>query len=106
MRPTSWILAPLLLTLGVAASGQEREPRTIDGPPKVVKETVRSSNGPWTRLTGRVAVVNAYTLRFADGTAVDLRFAMDAPEPAQQGVIGGAPYPCGQEAAAFLAKLI
>src|SRR5262245_57501615 len=44
--------------------------------PKVAKETVAISNGPWTRLTGRVKVLNAYTLRFGDGTEVDLRFAI------------------------------
>jgi endonuclease YncB( thermonuclease family)/quercetin dioxygenase-like cupin family protein len=72
----------------------------------VVKETVTTSNGPWTRLTGRVKVLNAYTLRFEDGTEVDLRFAVDAPEPEQKGRIGDMLYPCGKEAAEFLANLI
>jgi endonuclease YncB( thermonuclease family) len=71
-----------------------------------VKETVTSSNGPWTRLTGRAKVINAYTLRFEDGAEADLRFGMDGPELGQKGLIGGSLYPCGKDAADFLAKLI
>jgi endonuclease YncB( thermonuclease family) len=60
----------------------------------------------WTRITGKVKVVNAYTLSFEDGTAVCLSGAIDAPELDQKGLIGESFYPCGKEAAEFLKKLI
>lgn len=85
--------------------GQQKE-RKYDALSPVVKEKVTSSNGTWTRLVGRAKVVNAYTLRFEDGTEADLRFAADAPEPEQKGLMGGKLYPCGKEASEFLAKLI
>jgi endonuclease YncB( thermonuclease family) len=98
MRSTSWILVSLLLVVEAAAPCQE--------PPKVVKETVTSTNHSWVRLTGKVKVIDASTLRFEDGTQVDLHMAMDVPEPGQMGRIDGKLYPCGKGAAEFLAKLI
>lgn len=106
MRPTRSILVLFLLGMSLAAQSQEKDPYRSDGQSPVLKETVTSSNGPWTRLTGRAKVLNAYTLRFEDGTEADLRFGMDAPEPGQKGLIGGTLYPCGKDAADFLAKLI
>jgi hypothetical protein len=76
------------------------------GPPKVVKETVTSANHSWVRLTGKVTVINASTIRFQDGTQVDVCRAIDVPEPQPMGRIDGKLYPCGKEAAEFLAKLI
>jgi endonuclease YncB( thermonuclease family) len=58
------------------------------------------------RITGKVKVVDAHTLRYADGTLVDLNGAMDAPDLNQKGQIGGSLYPLGKEAADFLDKLI
>jgi endonuclease YncB( thermonuclease family) len=104
MRQTFWILASLLLAVGPPAPCQEKEPRKADGPAKVVKETVTSTNHSWVRLTGKVKVIDASTLRFEDGTQVDLHMAMDVPEPGQMGRIDGKLYPCGKEAAEFLAK--
>src|SRR4029077_11812514 len=60
----------------------------------------------WNRITGKVQVVNAYTLTFDDGTEVCLSGAIDAPDLDQKGLIGDSLYPCGKEAAEFLKKLI
>ena len=79
---------------------------------KVVKEQVRggivfpAEKRMWTRITGKVKVLNAYTLIFEDGTEVCLSAAIDAPELKQKGLIGESFYPCGKEAAEFLKKLI
>ncbi len=76
----------------------------------VVRERVR---GEWRlpgdtiwRITGRVQVLDAHTLRYEDGTTININGGMDAPDLAQQGVIDGKLYSCGKEAAAFLEKLI
>ena len=103
---TRCALASLLLGMPIAAPSQENHPTKSGGHSSVVKETVTSSNGPWTRFTGPANVLNAYTLRFEDGTEADLRYGMDAPEPWQKGLVGGTLSPCGKEAAEFLAKLI
>ena len=106
MRPTRCVLVLSLLGLAGTTPGQQKEPTKPDAPPKVVTEKVTSGRDTWARLTGKVKVVNAYTLRFDDGTEVDMRFAIDAPELEQQGLIGDKLYPCGKEAAEFLTKLI
>jgi len=106
MRPTRYILVSVVLGMCVAARSQENDRSKSGGHSPVVKETVISSNGAWRRITGQANVFNAYTLRFEDGTEADLRFGMDAPEPGQKGLVGGTPYPCGKDAAEFLAKLI
>jgi endonuclease YncB( thermonuclease family) len=51
-------------------------------------------------------VLDAHSLLFDDGTKVNINGGMDAPDLGQQGLIDGALYPCGKEAAAFLEKLI
>jgi len=101
-----YIAAVMPLALGGIALAQEKPSNKSDKPLQTAKEKVTSSNGTWTRLVGKVKVVNAYTLRFEDGTEANLRFAADAPEPEQQGLIGDTLYPCGKEASEFLAKLI
>jgi endonuclease YncB( thermonuclease family)/tricorn protease-like protein len=58
------------------------------------------------RIRGKVKVLDANTLVFADGTRVDTGGGMDAPDLEQKGLIGETFYPCGQEAAEFLRKLI
>src|SRR5262249_35092884 len=60
----------------------------------------------WTRITGKVKVLDAHTLLFEDGTEVDLKGGIDAPELEQKGLIGDSFYPCGKDAAEFLGKLI
>jgi endonuclease YncB( thermonuclease family) len=58
------------------------------------------------RITGKVKVLDAHTIRYEDGTDVDLNGGMEAPELEQKGLIGDSFYPCGKEAADFLRKLI
>jgi WD40 repeat protein len=78
--------------------------------PGVVTERVRgqwrSPDGFRIRLTGRVTVIDAGTLQFADGTRTQTAGVTDAPELDQKAMIDGELYPCGQEAAEFLRKLI
>jgi WD40 repeat protein len=58
------------------------------------------------KVIGKVEVRDAHTLRFEDGTEVELNGGMDAPELGQQGKLGDASYPCGEKAAAFLKSLV
>jgi endonuclease YncB( thermonuclease family) len=58
------------------------------------------------RITGRVKVLDAHTLRYEDGTTMDINGGMDAPYLSQQGLIDNKLYPCGKDAVAFLEKLI
>jgi endonuclease YncB( thermonuclease family) len=58
------------------------------------------------RITGKVKVLDAGTLAFADGTRVEVAGTVDAPALAQKGRIGNSFYPWGKQAAAFLRKLI
>jgi WD40 repeat protein len=76
----------------------------------VVTETIR---GQWrspdkfrTRLTGKVQVIDAATLQFADGTRVQTAGVTDSPDLDQNAMLNGSLYPCGKEAAEFLKKLI
>jgi endonuclease YncB( thermonuclease family) len=110
MRLFVSILAPTILGLTVSAAGYSQEPGQPGPQPQVVKEEVR---GQWRqpthklhRITGKVKVIDAHTLRFADGTIADLNGAMDAPDLDQQGRIGDSLYSLGKEAAEFLEKLI
>ena len=108
MRQTCLLLIAATLTLA-STSGQEPKPRRPD-PPKVERTEVRGQwrfpNDTLIRIHGKVTVIDAHTLRYEDGTEVDLNGAMDAPDPAQEGRIDGKPYPAGEEAAEFLRKLI
>jgi endonuclease YncB( thermonuclease family) len=58
------------------------------------------------RITGPVQVLDAHTLKFADGTEVELNGGMDAPDLDEKGLIGDAFYPCGKDAAEYLRQLI
>jgi len=77
---------------------------------RVVKDRVKGSishdkgKREWERITGRVRVIDAHTLEFADGTRILLHVV--APELDQMGMIGGSLYPCGKESAEFLRKVI
>src|SRR5262245_47237735 len=98
MRPTLCVLVLALLGLAVAAPGQGQEPRRPDsGRPKVERTLV---HGEWrypvdnlVRITGRVTVLDAHTLRYEDGTEVDLIGAIDPPDLEQKGRIGDKLYP-------------
>jgi endonuclease YncB( thermonuclease family) len=78
--------------------------------PKVVKERLRAQwrlPGDYCiRITGKVTVIDANTLEFADGTRVMTSGGIDAPDLEQRARRGDQFYPCGQEAADFLQKLI
>jgi endonuclease YncB( thermonuclease family) len=110
MRLFVSILAATLLGLTVSAAGYSQDPGKPDSQPQVVKEEV---HGQWRqptdklhRITGKVKVIDAHTLRYADGTIADLNGGMDAPDLDQKGRSGDSFYPCGKEAAEFLEKLI
>jgi len=60
----------------------------------------------WTRIVGRVKVIDAHRLLFENGTEANLLWNMDAPDLEQKGMRGGSFYPAGREAADFLRKLI
>ena len=81
-----------------------------EGRPNVVKELItsahRTAGEKVLRITGKVKVLDAGTLVFADGTEVEVAGSMDAPALEQKGLIDGSFYPCGKEAAEFLRKLI
>jgi endonuclease YncB( thermonuclease family) len=96
-------LLGLLILSGLApASG-------VEDPP-VVRERVRAqwrnADSYRLRITGKVTVIDANTLEFTDGTRVQAAGVTDAPDLEQQAVMDGQLYACGQEAAAFLKKLI
>jgi Leucine-rich repeat (LRR) protein/endonuclease YncB( thermonuclease family) len=60
----------------------------------------------WTRIVGKVTVVDSHTLRFANGLTVDIRYTADVPDPNQLAMVGGAYYPCGKRSADYLKTLI
>jgi WD40 repeat protein len=55
---------------------------------------------------GKVTVIDANTLRFEDGTQVQVAGGSDAPDLGQQARLSGAFYSCGKDAAEFLKNLI
>ena len=109
--PVALVPVALVLCTGVSSS-DDKKPQDTGDKPKVVKEQVRggivfpAERRMWTRITGKVKLVNAYTLRFEDGTEVCLGGGIEAPELDQKGLIGESFYPCGKQAAEFLQKLI
>jgi endonuclease YncB( thermonuclease family) len=103
------MLALLGLVITRTVGGNDETPKR-DDKAKVVREQVpgqwRHRGEKLLRITGRVKVLDAHTLLFGDGTEVNINGGMDAPDLAQQGLIGDALYPFGKEAAAFLERLI
>ena len=83
--PVALVLVALVLCTAVSSS-DDKKPQDTGDKPKVVKEQVRggivfpAERRMWTRITGKVKVVNAYTLRFEDGTEVCLGGGIDAPD--------------------------
>jgi endonuclease YncB( thermonuclease family) len=57
------------------------------------------------KITGTVEVLDAHTLRFLDGTEIELNGGMDAPEIEQTGRIDNSNNALGQEAFEFLKSL-
>ena len=111
MRPLSVFLVLVALVFCTTVSWpDEKKRQAAEGRSKVVREEIE---GPFyvpgskaTKITGKVKVIDAHTLRLADGTELELNGGMDAPDLKQMGLIGESFYPCGKEAAEFLAKLI
>lgn len=93
----------LLLVLPAIAAPQ-------DSHPNVVRDSVKgamvhgSGNTEWERVIGKVKVLDARTVEFADGTRIELN--IHSPDLNQWAMDGEMFYPCGEEAAEFLRKLI
>ena len=60
----------------------------------------------WTRIVGKVKVLDAHSLVFENGTEVNLLWNMDAPDLEQKALLGASFYPAGKEAADYLRSLI
>jgi hypothetical protein len=58
------------------------------------------------KITGPVTVLDAHTLRYGDGTELELNGGIDAPDLGQQASVGEVLYPWGKEAAEYLRGLI
>ena len=77
---------------------------------KVVRDQVNGSifhgggDDQLQRITGRVRVVDACTIEYADGTQIDLN--MVTPGAKQMALVGDEFYPAGREAADYLRRLI
>jgi endonuclease YncB( thermonuclease family) len=77
------------------------EPKREVNKPIIVREGSRVI-----KITGKVKVLDAHTLRYEDGTELELNGGMDAPDLGQQALMGDTLYPWGKEAAEFLGKLV
>jgi endonuclease YncB( thermonuclease family) len=113
MRSILVLLVLVALPVCMAVSSpDDKKPEAGEEKPKVVKEQVRggivfpAEKRMLTRITGKAKVLNAYSLIFSDGTEVQFRGTIDAPEMEQKGSISGSFYPLGKEAAEFVKKLI
>ncbi len=58
----------------------------------------------WLRVTGPVTVLDSRTIRFSDGTSIELDVTI--PNPGQMAMNGDTLYSCGKEGAEFLRELI
>jgi endonuclease YncB( thermonuclease family) len=85
-------------------AGPDTKSQQSDSKPHIIRET--DKDGTLHRITGKARILDAHTIAFEDGTEVDLNGVMDAPELEQKAMVGDSFYPCGQEAAEFLKKLI
>jgi endonuclease YncB( thermonuclease family) len=70
------------------------------------RPTVTREGSRVVKITGKVEVFDAHTLRYGDGTELELNGGMDAPDLGQPCLLGGTLYPWGKEAAVFLRNLI
>lgn len=101
----SWA-APAVVLILTGAAAQAQQPDKA----KVTRDEVQGSilhgggKTNWRRIAGKVKVLDASTLEFADGTRIELDLAVPAPD--QMGSVDGVLYPAGKEAADFLRKLI
>src|SRR5262245_38931041 len=111
MYRTAGIPCVVALALAAGAAGQDlKTSKAADGPARVTRERVKGSinhgggKTEWLRITGRVRVIDARTLEFADGTRIELD--VTSPHLDQMAMKGDELYPCGREAAEFLRRLI
>lgn len=104
------LLSVALLTQAAGPAGGARsQEQPKQEQPQVIRDMVKGSihhgsRESLSRIIGKVKVVDANTLEFADGTQVVLD--MVTPDPGQQGKIDGKWYPAGREAAEFLRRHI
>src|SRR5262245_22196576 len=92
------------------ASGATEKPQPA-AEPTVIRDHVRGSihhgrgmRDAWQRIAGKVRVLDATTVEFADGTRIELD--MVVPRPDQMAMTGDVLYPAGKEAAEFLRRFI
>ena len=104
MRFTANVLcAFILIDAAIVAAQIPPQLAKETNSPKVVRDEVKGSinhgrgNTIWKRIIGKVRVINATTLEFADGTKIDLDITV--PAPGQMAMNGDQLYPCDQEAA-------
>lgn len=79
----------------------KRTPAAATAAPVVVKEGERVS-----KLVGTVEVLDAHTLRFGDGSLIELNGGMDAPDLEQKAAVGDGLYSWGEQAADYLRRRI
>jgi endonuclease YncB( thermonuclease family) len=91
----------------VTQEGRDKLSKTLPLLDKKHPQVTRHyESGRLTKITGKVEVLDAHMLRFADGTEVELNGGMDAPDLEQKAKLGEAFYPCGKRAAEFLQALV
>src|SRR5262245_46706606 len=100
------VVTALALAAGAAAGQDVNKPKEqLRVSRDRVKGSIHHAAGEiGDRIRGNVKVIDARTLEFTDGTQVLLTLV--APDLKQMGRIEGKLYPCGEEAAEFLRKLI
>jgi endonuclease YncB( thermonuclease family) len=101
MRPISAALCSVLLVSAASVAAQrEKNPDPPQGKPKVVRDRVKGSihhgagKSEWERITGKVRVIDAATLRFEDGTPIEFNVVPELDEKGKQ------------EATVFLRELV
>lgn len=77
--------------------------------PKVIRDeapgSINHAKGTtWNRIIGKIKVLDANTLEFADGTRLELDITV--PAPSQMAMNAEGLYPCGKAAAEFLRECI
>jgi endonuclease YncB( thermonuclease family) len=91
----------------ITRAGREKLARALplldNGHPRVHR---RYAGEALATITGKAEVLDAHTLRFADGTLIELNGGIDAPELDQTAKLGDELYPCGKQAADFLKSVV
>src|SRR5436190_3959982 len=101
MRYIPPVLGAAILALSTGIMAQD--PKPTEPSKEMIAGGLDHSSANWLKVTGKVQVINGYTIAFGNGQKVKLE---NGPEMEQQGKIDGKFYPAGQEAAEFLRKLI